>query len=241
MNGYGNFKLPQQFLTPEGAPSQAYFDKVPMHVGETINYMTDFQVIKEMAHAFADAKSIFELAFKRTDYEAYLKEPEIVSIFGATPQKYIYDTSIYTGNPVGQQVNIPYQQAPMARTYSGLPTEQPSNVESAPDTYSSTSTVTQSPNSNTYEYPTTAQSPSTMLPNSLYDIPAKPQHQQYAGPFPDARQAVAAASRLPSVDDVYDNQGYAVDINGQFYLDENGVPQMYDSFIQRIEADDWNP
>ena len=222
------FKLPQQFLTPNGTPSQAYYDKVPLHVGETINYMSDFQMMKELAHAFADAKAIFDLAFKRTQYEEFLKDPEITAIFGATPQTYVYDGSIYTGQPVSQQVELPYQPPPMAQQH---------NVHT-----SAPATMTQAPNTHTYA-PPTATLPQAPPQPEAYPVPPAPTPAPppQSNAFPDVTTAVAAASDLPSADEVFDNQGFAVNAEGTFYLDENGAPQQTAVFLQKIDAASWNP
>jgi len=96
----GPFALPSKFVGPNGGPTEAYFDKVPVHISEVINYMDARQMIIEMAKCYADAKSLFDLAFARTQFQEILQEQEILDIFAKSQQNFIYDSTIFEGAPV---------------------------------------------------------------------------------------------------------------------------------------------
>jgi hypothetical protein len=216
-----NISLPAHLLNSDGTPSQAYFEKVPLHIGETINYMTDEQMIKELAGAYANAKCLFEMAFKRTQWEDYLRQPDIARIFDTTPQSYIYDSSIYEGAPVTSS-GASYQQAQ---------THQPPSQH----VYHQQPQQSYPPAAQTYPQP--AQQPYPP-PQQTYPPPGSNQyapagHTSPASPFPDINQAKAAGAS----DGVYQNEnGYATDLQGNVYVDEFGQPLMYETLAPQTAA-----
>jgi len=227
------FSLPPQFLTPQKGPSQAYFDKIPMHVGETINYMDDYAMIKELALAFADAKAIFDLAFKQTDFEQYLDEPDIKAIFGATPQKVIYDSSIFAGAPSHHQVTQPaYSQSPAQQQQYQPPNQQ----------------QYQSPVHNPAVQQMINAGGAAIPPGQQYQASGQhqyqpPNQQQYqppqSNPFPDTNAARAAGAAEPITEIYEDENGYAVDINGQFILDQHGRMQRAEDLAAAMDQPNW--
>jgi len=248
-----HFRLPPQFLTPQGMPSQEYYSKVPLHIGETINYMDDLTMIKELAHAFPDARDMFKIAFEGTDYAGYLHEPEIAKIFATTQQKFIYDSTIFEGAPVSQPVTTPYhhhqqQQAapPPAPAHQphAAPQQQPYQPPYVGTPYQQ-HTVGSPPSQPTGTYPTnpTVSNPSHYAaPRPQYVPPAQPAPQpQYSGPFPNTDQAKAAASDMAAIEPYMpemweDAQGYAVDADGNYILDRNGQPQLCSVLAAQYEA-----
>ena len=101
------FALPQKYVEADGAPSDAYFEKVPIHIGETIRYMSASEQLREMARAFADAKSLLDISFAGTQFAEQLEDPAIAGIFAQTQQRYIYDSSVHAGAPTSVPVTMP--------------------------------------------------------------------------------------------------------------------------------------
>jgi len=235
--------VPQSWVTPQGGPSDEYFTKVPLHVAEVINYMDDFTMIKELAAAFCDAKVIFELAYKGTDYEQYLDEPDVKSLFGGTAQKFVYDSSIFEGAPVSrqapqmpaQQVQMPqmppspYQQGQAPTQYAPRPAG-PQGISPRPPAQVHHQYVPPNP-------PQHLVHPTVPIPQAPYQMPAintpgtgiSPPYNPQTDAFPRGVNEPAldeqAPWELPSMNEIYmGDNGIAVDVNGQPYLDENGNP-----------------
>jgi len=240
VNGSGNiiggqFKLPPYMLTPQKTPTKEYFDKVPMHVGETVRRMDDFTMIKELAAAFSDAKAIFDLAFKQTDYEQYLDEPEIKSIFGATPQKFIYDSSIFTGAPTHHQVVQPPPVSQQQQFDYGQQAQQHGHAVQQIVHHGATM-----PPPHPYQPPHATQgyTPPQQMPVQppVQQAPAPP---AYTNPFPNMADAKAAAVSEP-ISEIYENDdGYATDYEGNLILDQYGRPQLATELAAAMDQPPW--
>jgi len=245
------FQLPRNLLTQQGTPSNDYYAKIPMHVGDTINYMDDHTMIKELAMAFSDAKAIFELAYARTDFEQHLNDPEIASIFGSVPQAFIYDTSIFEGEPVSVQVQQPVQvqqtpqppqmQQQVQQQPYVLPTThpgQPMQMVQHPSPPTQMVQLAQIPNATHQQQP--------QAPNMQAVAPPQ-MPMQYAMP-PVVADMVNVPPETPgrmpaSTSDVYvaEDNVTAVDINGFPYLDAAGNTQDVNDFMTKVDGVTWNP
>jgi hypothetical protein len=105
------FALPRKYVNADGTPTDAYFEKVPIHIGDTIQYMSAEEQVKHLAKLYADARDVLRIAFNGTEFSDYLESEEAERYFARTPQKYVYDSSVHEGAPVSVSVKKPAAMA----------------------------------------------------------------------------------------------------------------------------------
>lgn len=206
------FKLPRRYVTAAGGPSDAYFERVPLHIGDCINYMDAFTQVKELAVAYADARSLFELAYRGTQFEEMIEEPEVQNIFGRTQQKFVYDSTIHVNAPVSVRVQTPQQMAhtPAPPAYAPVP---PAHT-SVPPAHS---------NSVPPAYP---QSPVVQVASVVEE----------GVPIKTTRPVEVPAPNMV----IEDANGYAMDNEGFYYTDDAGELITMVDMYRKMEANDWN-
>jgi hypothetical protein len=88
-------KFPQPFMTPKGTPTDYYYSKVPTHLCDCVQLQQPREQALMLAQAYPNAKRLFEIGWKNTDFTGYLDDPEFNARFAGIEQLWEPEGEMY--------------------------------------------------------------------------------------------------------------------------------------------------
>jgi hypothetical protein len=214
-------KYPNSLVDPDGSPSEYYYSKATLHLYDCVKILTEREQVMLIAAAYPNARYLFEIGWKNTDFSHYLEDPEFNRQFDNVEQLWVDENSI--------------SQTVITLPSKNQPVEEEEEFDGTLESYEAPSVVLPKAKAESRASSTPAVAKKTVK-SDKYDQPLPNEEVSEFEPLDDdGLEEISSDGAEEETEEIEikageDKEGWAIDLsNNEYILDDEGNRQKFDA------------